>query len=90
MHLVFTVVQDFLLIQIFDIDPAELLKVLYGVHVVLSFNKYSMCYDKTEVYDRLLTENAERRKAVKLLEVKTELFEGKIAKLYTQATFPCG
>lgn len=42
------------------------------------------------IYDRLLTENAERRKAVKLLEVKTELFEGKIAKLYTQATFPCG
>ena len=42
------------------------------------------------MYDRLLTENAERRKAVKLLGVTTELFEGKIAKLYIQATFPCG
>lgn len=49
-----------------------------------------MCYDKTEVYDRLLTENAERRKAVKLLGVTNERFEGKIAKLYIQATFPCG
>lgn len=39
-----------------------------------------MCYDKTEVYDRLLTENAERRKAVKQLGVTTDLFEGKIAK----------
>lgn len=67
-----------------------MLKGLYGVHVVLSFNKYSMCYDKTEVYDRLLTENAERHKAVKLLGVTNELFEGKIANLYIQATFPCG
>lgn len=46
-----------------------------------------MCYDKTEVYDRLLTENAERHKAVKLLGVTNE---GKIANLYIQATFPCG
>ena len=49
-----------------------------------------MCYDKTEVYDHLLTENAEKHKAVKLLGVTNELFEGKIANLYIQATFPCG